>query len=98
MAAVLDAPPPAVTTLTDLRARFRDGKAALLARFLEARPSAPVSVTSTVWSHCADSERSFVTMVQPSPISRISRRPALIIGSIVNIIPGTSSSSVPGRP
>ena len=28
-------------------------------------------------------------MVQPSPVSRISRRPALIIGSIVKIMPGT---------
>jgi len=37
-------------------------------------------------------------MVQPSPISRMSRLPALIIGSMVKIMPGTSSSSVPGRP
>src|SRR5258706_52263 len=60
--------------------------------------SYPVSVTRMVCSHCADSERSFVTMVQPSVISRISRRPALTMGSIVNTMPGTSSSSVPGRP
>ena len=46
MAAVLDAPPPAATSVTDLRARFRDGKAALMARFLEARPSAPEGLTS----------------------------------------------------
>ncbi|MES2990968.1 MAG: [protein-PII] uridylyltransferase [Pseudomonadota bacterium] len=45
MAAVLDAPPPAATSVTDLRARFRDGKAALMARFLEARPSAPAAAT-----------------------------------------------------
>jgi hypothetical protein len=41
---------------------------------------------------------SLVLMVQPSPISRISRRPALIIGSTVKIIPATNFSNVPGRP
>ncbi|KQW37000.1 [protein-PII] uridylyltransferase [Rhizobacter sp. Root404] len=45
MAAVLDAPPPTATSVTDLRTRFRDGKATLLAHFLEARPSAPAAAT-----------------------------------------------------
>jgi hypothetical protein len=39
-------------------------------------------------------------MVQPSfrGISLMSRRPALIMGSMVKVMPGLSSSSVPGRP
>ncbi len=40
------------------------------------------SVTSTVCSHCADSEWSAVTIVQPSARQRMPARPALIIGSI----------------
>ena len=49
-------------------------------------------------SHCADSEWSFVTTVQPSASMRVSRLPALSIGSIVKIIPGRSGTPVPGRP
>ncbi len=46
MAAVLDAPPPpAATSLADLRARFRDGKAALLGHFRASRPTAPAALT-----------------------------------------------------
>ncbi len=44
MAAVLDAPTlPAATRLSGLRARFRDGKAALLDHFRESRPTAPAA-------------------------------------------------------
>ena len=45
MAAVLDAPLPAAASLPDLRARFRDGKAALLAHFRASRPTAPAAAT-----------------------------------------------------
>ena len=52
--------------------------------------SKPDAVTSTVCSHWAESEWSLVTIVQPSDSSLISRRPALIIGSIVKIMPAVS--------
>src|SRR3990172_4818227 len=52
--------------------------------------SCPVSVTSTVCSHCADKLWSLVTMVQPSDSSRIAGLPAFIIGSMVKIMPGRS--------
>jgi hypothetical protein len=55
--------------------------------------SAPVSVTSTVCSHWADRLRSLVTMVQPSGSSEIAALPALIIGSMVKIMPGTQQRS-----
>ena len=45
MAAVLDAPRTAVASLPDLRTRFRDGKAALLERFRQSRPTAPAAAT-----------------------------------------------------
>ena len=41
MAAVLETPTPAAPSLSDMRTRFRDGKAALLAHFRESRPTAP---------------------------------------------------------
>jgi [protein-PII] uridylyltransferase len=44
MSAVLDAPSPA-TSLADLRVQFREGKAALLNRFGEARPTATAAAT-----------------------------------------------------
>ena len=46
MAAVLDAPPLATKapTLSDLRERFRDGKAALLDHFDTSRPTAPAAL------------------------------------------------------
>ena len=65
---------------------------------LEVKTSKPVSVTRTVCSHCADKEWSFVTTVQPSDKSFTSRLPALTIGSTVMVIPGTSSTPVPGLP
>src|SRR6185437_8092936 len=52
--------------------------------------SYPVSLTSTVCSHCADRLWSFVTTVQPSASWRMPGLPALIIGSIVNTMPGCS--------
>src|SRR6476646_5574959 len=45
------------------------------------------SVTRTVCSHCADRLWSFVTIVQPSASWRMSGRPALIIGSMVDVMP-----------
>ncbi len=60
--------------------------------------SKPSGVTSTVCSHWADSEWSAVTIVQPSARLRIAGRPALIMGSIVKIMPACSLSPVPGRP
>ena len=60
--------------------------------------SKPSSVTKIVCSHCADSDWSLVTTVQPSGSSRTSRRPALIIGSMVKVIPALSSRPVPGLP
>ena len=62
------------------------------------RTSKASSVTSTVCSHCAESEWSAVTMVQPSASWRMSRRPALIIGSTVKVMPVSSFGPWPGRP
>src|SRR5687768_14402356 len=60
--------------------------------------SKPASVTATVCSHCAERLWSLVTMVQPSASSRIPALPALIIGSMVKVMPGSSSSPAPARP
>src|SRR5690606_13050577 len=60
--------------------------------------SKPSAVTSTVCSHCADSEWSLVTTVQPSFNSCTWRLPALIIGSTVKVMPSRSCTPVPGRP
>src|ERR1051325_8991986 len=62
------------------------------------KTSKPSSVTATVCSHCAERLWSLVTMVQPSASSRIAALPALIIGSTVNVIPGSSASPAPGLP
>lgn len=45
MAAVLDPPTAVAPSLPDLRARFRDGKAALLQRFRDSRPTAPAAAS-----------------------------------------------------
>ena len=58
--------------------------------------STPVSVTPTVCSNCAESERSRVTAVQPSERSFTCGRPRLIIGSTVKIMPGLISCPSPG--
>ena len=58
----------------------------------------PSGVTRIVCSHCADSEWSAVTIVHPSARQRIAALPALIIGSMVKIIPGSSTAPVPARP
>jgi hypothetical protein len=60
--------------------------------------STPVSVTRIMCSHWADRLRSRVTMVQPSGSSEMAALPALIIGSMVKIMPGLSSMPVPGLP
>ena len=60
--------------------------------------SAPVAVTPIECSNCADKERSRVTVVQPSFSIFTSALPALIMGSIVKIIPGASLRPCPGIP
>ena len=62
------------------------------------RTSQPSSVTSTVCSHCAERLWSLVTTVQPSASSFTWRLPALIMGSMVKVMPGCRTSPVPGRP
>src|SRR5690606_14401122 len=62
------------------------------------RISTPSSVTATVCSHCADNLRSLVTTVQPSGRTRVWRAPSLIIGSMVKVMPGFSTTPCPGRP
>jgi hypothetical protein len=66
--------------------------------FERVRTSKPLSVTATVCSHCADRLWSLVTMVQPSASSRMPALPALIIGSMVNVMPGSSTTPTPGLP
>jgi [protein-PII] uridylyltransferase len=66
MVAVLSAPKPAPTRMGELRAMFRDGKAALLEHFRESRPTAPAALRLiralgkhvdqtllTLWEHAA---------------------------------------------
>src|SRR5271165_2584046 len=60
--------------------------------------STPVSVTATVCSYWAESERSRVTAVQPSESTFTCGRPRLIIGSTVKNMPGRSTMPSPGRP
>jgi len=59
---------------------------------------APLSVTPTVCSNWADSERSRVTAVQPSDSTFTCGRPILIIGSTVKNMPGLSTMPSPARP
>ncbi len=44
MSALLEHPQPAAETVSDLRARFREGKARLLDHFAESRPTAPAAL------------------------------------------------------
>src|SRR5207245_11620308 len=60
--------------------------------------STPPSVTATVCSNWAESERSRVTAVQPSDSTFTCGRPRLIIGSTVKNMPGRSTMPSPGRP
>jgi hypothetical protein len=60
--------------------------------------SCPAGVTRTVCSHCAERLWSLVTMVQPSASSRMPDLPALIIGSMVKVMPGSSGMPVAGLP
>src|ERR1022692_2891135 len=84
----------------NLVARVQEAAAAAgsAASALRVRTSYPASVTRTVCSHCADSDWSLVTTVQPSGSSLTSRRPALIMGSMVKVMPAVSSRPVPGLP
>ena len=56
------------------------------------------SVTSTVCSNWAERDPSAVTTVQPSSRRLVGQPPALIMGSMVKTMPGTSTMSCPGRP
>src|SRR5687767_4693607 len=47
----------------------------------------PSSVTTTVCSKCADSARSFVTAVQPSPSTLTAGLPAFTLGSMARAMP-----------
>src|SRR6266852_988549 len=60
--------------------------------------STPESMTPTVCSNCADSERSRVTAVQPSDNTFTWARPRLIMGSTVNSMPGLNTVPSPRRP
>src|SRR6185503_13964855 len=62
------------------------------------RTSKPAGVTATVCSHWAERLWSLVTMVQPSASSRIAALPALIIGSTVKVMPGSSARPAPALP
>ena len=73
----------------------RSGKAASM-KVQYASTSCPSSVTSTMISHCAEGAPSAVRIVQPFALSStMASLPMLIIGSMVKIMPGTSSMSVP---
>src|SRR5262245_27427659 len=58
----------------------------------------PFSVTATVCSKCAESEPSSVEIDHSSSCKYTSGPPALIIGSIANVIPGWSSGPRPAGP
>ena len=61
--------------------------------------SSPVSVIKNVCSHCAEGNSSSVMTVQPSALStKTFHVPVLIIGSMVNTMPGTSNIPVPFLP
>src|SRR5664280_354721 len=60
--------------------------------------SASPSVTSTVCSKCALGAPSADTTVQPSLNITTSLAPALIMGSIANVIPGFNFGPSPARP
>ena len=60
--------------------------------------SASPSVMPIECSNCADRLLSRVTAVQPSVRILVSARPALIIGSMVKIIPGSSAIPLLGSP
>src|SRR5262249_33396268 len=60
--------------------------------------SASSSVTSTVCSKCALGWPSALTTVQPSLSICTSLTPALIIGSIANVIPGFNFGPSPAFP
>src|SRR6185437_3255675 len=60
--------------------------------------STPVSVTATVCSNWALSERSRVTAVQPSESTFTAAPPRLIIGSMVKNMPALSGAPSPRLP
>ena len=57
--------------------------------------AAPVPVTRTVCSNCAVREPSAVTAVQPSSQMTGSMLPIVIMGSMVNVIPGSMTVFAP---
>src|ERR1700744_6782094 len=57
--------------------------------------STPLSVTPTLCSNCADSDRSRVTAVQPSDSTFTCGRPRLIIGSQGKKMTGFGAVAVP---
>src|SRR5262249_56054832 len=58
----------------------------------------PSSVTATVCSKCAESEPSDEEIDHSSACMTTSGPPAVIIGSIASVIPGSSSGPRPGEP
>ena len=62
------------------------------------KTSGALSVIPIECSNCAERLLSRVTAVHPSDKILVSWRPALIIGSTVKIIPGSSRMPSPGRP
>src|SRR5690606_2866688 len=84
--------------VTPRAGRVPRGHRSLSSPGVRVRISTPSAVTTTVCSHCAESERSLVTTVQPSGNTRVWRLPALIIGSMVKVMPSCSTTPSPGRP
>ncbi len=82
---------PSPSTTTPLPSDTRDGVSDANSGAQRVRTSTPESVTSTVCSNCAVRDPSAVTAVQPSSQISGSMLPIVIIGSMVNVIPGSST-------
>src|SRR3954447_8977323 len=81
------------------RAAARHGsKPASAGRFAVVSTWGPSSVTATVCSKCAEREPSADEIDHSSACITTSGPPALIIGSIASVIPGSSSGPRPGAP
>ena len=80
--------------------RWGERRAGVQGRSLSSRVriSQPSGVTRIVCSHWAESLRSLVTAVQPSGRIFTCRFPALTMGSMVNVIPASMRTPVPGTP
>ena len=81
-----------------IAARIRPYKAACAGPGRGREDLDALSVTPTVCSNCADSERSRVTAVQPSESTFTCGRPRLIIGSTVKNMPGREHDAFAGAP